>query len=290
MEIMKKSGNGGGASLLSRYSKGFEGIAIDRNCFLDDAPASGSAIVSKTIPVYRIRVNKAFTLAEVLITLGIIGIVAAMTIPTLISNYKEKELITRNKQAYSLVIQALNMIKTDSSSMVLTDTINPNGDSSNVIADLSKYFKGAKVNNSRYYIKYMKPVQNAATNTNGGTIMPAPNLRFTNGMILGLALRPNCRREYTCNQYNEDGSVKLDENGNPMQRTCVEEYCAMFTVDVNGENPPNQFGRDAFLFNITKDNYKFLCSNFAGCIEDIVKYNKLPDGVVEYEMGGEFVN
>ena len=36
-----------------------------------------------------------FTLAEVLITLGIIGVVAAMTIPTLIHNYKAKEMRTR---------------------------------------------------------------------------------------------------------------------------------------------------------------------------------------------------
>lgn len=34
--------------------------------------------------------NKAFTLAEVLITLGIIGIVAAMTLPTVLSKYREQ--------------------------------------------------------------------------------------------------------------------------------------------------------------------------------------------------------
>ena len=32
--------------------------------------------------------QKGFTLAEILITLGIVGIVAALTIPTLISNYQ----------------------------------------------------------------------------------------------------------------------------------------------------------------------------------------------------------
>ena len=36
--------------------------------------------------------KKAFTMAEVLITLGIIGIVAALTIPQLIKNYQHKEL------------------------------------------------------------------------------------------------------------------------------------------------------------------------------------------------------
>lgn len=33
---------------------------------------------------------KAFTLAEVLVTLGIIGIVSALTMPTIISNHQKK--------------------------------------------------------------------------------------------------------------------------------------------------------------------------------------------------------
>ena len=41
------------------------------------------------------RVKLAFTLAEVLITLGIIGVVAALTIPSLINNYKAKRLHTQ---------------------------------------------------------------------------------------------------------------------------------------------------------------------------------------------------
>lgn len=42
-----------------------------------------------------------FTLAEVLITLGIIGIVAAMTIPTIIKNTQDLELKTAYKKAYA---------------------------------------------------------------------------------------------------------------------------------------------------------------------------------------------
>ena len=41
----------------------------------------------------------AFTLAEVLITLGIIGVVTALTIPTLTANYKKKVLSNQNNQA-----------------------------------------------------------------------------------------------------------------------------------------------------------------------------------------------
>ncbi len=48
----------------------------------------------------------AFTLAEVLITLGIIGVVAAMTLPTLITSYKEKQRVTQLKKSYSVLQQA----------------------------------------------------------------------------------------------------------------------------------------------------------------------------------------
>lgn len=50
---------------------------------------------------------KGFTLAEVLITLGIIGIVAAITLPTLITNYRINELKTRFQKTNSIVNQAL---------------------------------------------------------------------------------------------------------------------------------------------------------------------------------------
>lgn len=42
--------------------------------------------------------KKAFTLAEVLITLGIIGVVAAMTMPTLIANHQKKLLLNGLKK------------------------------------------------------------------------------------------------------------------------------------------------------------------------------------------------
>ena len=47
----------------------------------------------------------AFTLAEVLITLGIIGVVAALTIPTLIANYKKKQAISKLQKNNFTVIQ-----------------------------------------------------------------------------------------------------------------------------------------------------------------------------------------
>lgn len=49
------------------------------------------------------KITKGFTLAEVLITLGIIGVVVAMTLPTVVNSYRAKELETRFKKAYSVI-------------------------------------------------------------------------------------------------------------------------------------------------------------------------------------------
>ena len=51
----------------------------------------------------------AFTLAEVLITLGIIGVVAAMTIPTLMANHRKKVVETKLEKIYSVMNQAINL-------------------------------------------------------------------------------------------------------------------------------------------------------------------------------------
>lgn len=53
------------------------------------------------------KVRLGFTLAEVLITLGIIGIVAAMTIPTLMQKYYEKQTVAHLKETYSILTQAI---------------------------------------------------------------------------------------------------------------------------------------------------------------------------------------
>ena len=56
---------------------------------------------------YSPRKRAAFTLAEVLITLGIIGVVAALTIPNLITDYRHRVVETRLKKFYSMMNQAI---------------------------------------------------------------------------------------------------------------------------------------------------------------------------------------
>ena len=55
----------------------------------------------------------AFTLVEVLITLGIIGVVAAMTMPTLIQNYRKNLVVTRLQKFYSTMNQAIKQSEVD---------------------------------------------------------------------------------------------------------------------------------------------------------------------------------
>ena len=57
--------------------------------------------------------NYGFTLAEVLITLGIIGVVAAITIPNLITTYKAKQLHSQFLKNYSVLQQISRRLNND---------------------------------------------------------------------------------------------------------------------------------------------------------------------------------
>lgn len=74
------------------------------------------------------KANFGFTLAEVLITLGIIGVVAAITIPGLITNFKKRETVAKVKVAYSIFSQAVKL------------SVNENEDPSGWTANTSKEY------------------------------------------------------------------------------------------------------------------------------------------------------
>lgn len=79
---------------------------------------NSQGLLSGTKKVYR---RNAFTLAEVLITLGIIGVVAAMTIPTLIAKNQEKVLETQRKKAASVVANGYRKMMADNEVFSLTE-------------------------------------------------------------------------------------------------------------------------------------------------------------------------
>ena len=55
--------------------------------------------------------NYAFTLSEILITLGIIGVIAALTLPTINAIIFEKQTVNVLKQSYSIITGAVKMME-----------------------------------------------------------------------------------------------------------------------------------------------------------------------------------
>ena len=97
--------------------------------------------------------RKGFTLAEVLITLGIIGVVAALTIPTLINNYQKQEYVVGLKKAYAEFNQALAQFANDNGcpgDLKCTGFFETTSSSDDFANEIGKYFKGAKMDPFQY--------------------------------------------------------------------------------------------------------------------------------------------
>ena len=64
----------------------------------------------------------ASTLAEVLVTLGIIGVVSAMTVPTLMQNYQRQSYVTQLHKVYNEMSQVFQQMMTDRNALNLKET------------------------------------------------------------------------------------------------------------------------------------------------------------------------
>lgn len=92
-----------------------------------------------------------FTLAEVLITLAIIGIVATLTIPNLIQSYKKTVVETRLKRVYSLMNQAIRLSEIDNGPTESWDTLGTSGSAATYNDILAWY--------NKYLNKYIKSIK-----------------------------------------------------------------------------------------------------------------------------------
>ena len=195
----------------------------------------------------------AFTLAEVLITLGIIGVVAAITLPSLIANYREKELIAKTKRTYSNIYNATIMAQKDNDFIGDNSVLFNAADGHyKVTENFAKYFSGAKVCKSKiecpnfyYDIKYAKPNYDANGNTRDWSTNN-PKIILNDGSIIVVqSLHSGCEVHRIDSYYNEKGQETLVQ----VNKYCCAELC----IDVNGPTLPNRFGQDAFLIYIYKD-------------------------------------
>ena len=111
----------------------------------------------------------AFTLAEVLITLGIIGVVAALTLPSVIQNYKKQQASARIKKFVSVFNQALLQAESDIGPR--EDWPSANGSGSGNI-ETSRYFINTYI---KPYVKSLNDEDRILFNVNMST------LRFLDG-------------------------------------------------------------------------------------------------------------
>jgi len=175
------------------------------------------------------KLKKAFTLAEVLITLLIIGFIASLTIPGIISNTNEAEYNAGIKKVYSDLSNALALIQANRNGRVAVgngsyppDTWKAfRNDFCNVMSCIKADTGPAVFGNTVY--KYYK-------NTSGDKLYQATNIDssaiLNNGILLYFSSLDNC----TYFGVNACGSID---------------------VDINGPKGPNMWGKDTYLFYVT---------------------------------------
>lgn len=195
----------------------------------------------------------AFSLAEVLITIGIIGVVAAMTMPSLIQKHQDKELVTRTQKAFSSFSNALLLLQNENGAEGDNSLTFAEGLTEPQIAqNLSKVFEGSKVCKdknqsgcSKYYDYAMK-YANAQYDKDGNAQALQLNyatLILPNGAVFYISSNHSSCETRTYTAVNDNGDEVKYQSA----------ICANIGIDVNGPKKPNQFGRDCYWAWVYRD-------------------------------------
>lgn len=178
----------------------------------------------------------AFTLAEVLITLGIIGIVVAMTIPTLMTNIKAKKLRTQFLKSYSIVQQAFKLMEND-----------------DVSSDPTTYGNGEYYKTFLNYVKGGMDCGNTSSNPMKSSV---PCYQMYKGAKHYKSLDKKATFRY---QFLDDGQIVLPDGTLLLFENyahSVNDILAV-SVDINGYGtPPNVAGYDLFTFQLVDGELK----------------------------------
>lgn len=209
-----------------------------------------------------IKNKKAFTLAEVLITLGVIGVVAALTLPALISKYEEVVMVNKLKRTYSELANAIEMRKAELGTSDYSEQFNP------------KYTAAEQLDG---FIKYLNVVERCSSTSNGcggkdKIILPKrkTNDGFGNiqqeklgskerailndGTIVYMGQKNysgDCMVTYMSYEKDENGNYIKQEDGELVPKPYQAQQCAEIFFDINGDKKRNQYGYDCYSFTVT---------------------------------------
>lgn len=182
--------------------------------------------------------KQGFTLSEVLITLGIVGIVAVLTIPGVMKNYKNRLYTAQLEKVYSQISDATQAIMADEHVDNFYET---------TAAGNTTYKEGAtdhqepQTGEGYFLTKYFKAVKKDCRKADRtGCMTTNANTYKT----IGNAAVPGYGGNY-CIQTVSGAAVCANFNPN--------NTCMSMVVDVNGMAAPNVIGRDVFALDVNKN-------------------------------------
>lgn len=204
------------------------------------------------------RLFKAFTLAEVLITLGIIGVVAEMTIPTVINSTKKQDIVVRVKKIYSTLSQATTMIDMDCG-----------GDIQGCISSATSGDDNDSSSRAQVTTLYKEKLRIAKDCTDGVTTGCFTNKNYLN---LNKEAWVNLSSvDFLTNSQiilSDGTSVGFDWNGPGFYDRLYSIH-----VDINGSKSPNQRGKDTFMFYYDANRKTLSSANEDDCHPSTVGVN-----------------
>lgn len=178
------------------------------------------------------KVKLAFTLSEILITLGIIGVLAAMTIPNMISSITEHQCVSGLLKFNSTLQQAVELWKQD---------IGCDDSAYNCLA--SQNLADAQISNFDQIAKFMRV---GDSKLSGGTMAvwtPSSTLNYAGTGLQAFRFGSGGNGAFLLN----DGAVFMVD---------VDPEGFWILVDVNGKRGPNRMGKDTFFFIVGYENKK----------------------------------
>lgn len=203
--------------------------------------------------------NFAFTLAEILVTLMIIGVIAALTIPALISNSQKQMYAEGLKKAYTNFSSVSKSIQADYNSVGKIDRTG--------LFDVSttNTTLGSEI------VKYFKIAQNC--DTTGSTCWENYNLHY-DGSGNTSTIKTNSYYKFVTvdgmswaiSNYSDNCTT---DSSSAITPNPLENVCFMALMDVNGYRGPNRAGRDVFVLRVTKDGSVYV----AGTVLDSSTYS-----------------